>query len=601
MTSQVGTEIVNKKMIIPKSIDISTDSLTKVQIINVDGAPGFGHAFTPGVASTITGRDIYANFTDGNTITAINIGAHDPETPGGIDTYFYDSDVGAKLIGPGVFNYYIQSVSGDAGAGSPTRNGQSAKTTATVVGYGPGVKSYPSFHTPTYSKRLLAGMTVVDNVTGITTTLPNGGGDPGAGIGTFGYPIRLSNYETEFASDFKFTGSTIEVQFLNPKNNDQWNNTGETNWFSDFVIGLTNKTPVVSSPDILTEWEGVNWIDIETGNTGSGNTSVIPKDNILYSEHSHDYAGMNADGYEKNESFAAGVLRNSRMEIDQRIGYPNGAGSGAPSLITFTVRDPQSESNITQVSSHPVTGVPGFYLVRQPNISWPTAINEFDDGEVAVSIGNGTVATPGAKYKGEKKEYINEEGDAVAYIEITSDIGDPYKSTTFSVHFRPVRMVSGDMPTKQKLYNYEPWPLYLVGKLKDNAAINGITVKETVGDFSRTITPRLYVKGNIEVTNADNEAGTLGQAPPHYQEVSRLSSALYDTQDEQTLRPGIVKDTFYVGANDAQTIDLSKIFNPDRDSIVPDNLNVEATFFAAEKIDDGSAGQVQATVNYTEQ
>ena len=60
------------------------------------------------------------------------------------------------------------------------------------------------------------------------------------------------------------------------------------------------------------------------------------------------------------------------------------------------------------------------------------------------------------------------------------------------------------MSSKELETNYNPWPLYLTGNLKDNSAINNITVKETVGDFERTITPRLYVKGNISVTNAGN-------------------------------------------------------------------------------------------------
>ena len=36
-------------------------------------------------------------------------------------------------------------------------------------------------------------------------------------------------------------------------------------------------------------------------------------------------------------------------------------------------------------------------------------------------------------------------------------------------------------------------------------------------------------------------------------------------------------------------------------ALIPDNNNLEATFFVAQKIDSGSAGQVQATVTYTEQ
>ena len=156
--------------------------------------------------------------------------------------------------------------------------------------------------------------------------------------------------------------------------------------------------------------------------------------------------------------------------------------------------------------------------------------------------------------------------------------------------------------TKTKLYNFSPWPLYLTGNLMDNSAINNITVKETVGNFTRTITPKLYVQdGSIEVTDANGQAGLLGEAPPHYEEVSRLSSAFFDNQNEQNLRPCIVRDTFYVGNNDSQVVDMSKIFNVDRDTITPDNQNLESTFFVAEKIDEGTAGQIEATVIYTEQ
>ena len=74
------------------------------------------------------------------------------------------------------------------------------------------------------------------------------------------------------------------------------------------------------------------------------------------------------------------------------------------------------------------------------------------------------------------------------------------------------------------------------------------------------------------------------EAPPHYKEVSRLSSAFFDNQNEQTLRPGIIRDTFYVGSNDAQVVDMSKIFNVDRDTITPDNQNLESTFLLQKKL-----------------
>jgi hypothetical protein len=53
-------------------------------------------------------------------------------------------------------------------------------------------------------------------------------------------------------------------------------------------------------------------------------------------------------------------------------------------------------------------------------------------------------------------------------------------------------ILTGNGVNSGKLFNYNPYPLYLVAKLKDNSQINNITVKETIGDFQRTITPKWY-------------------------------------------------------------------------------------------------------------
>ena len=444
----------------------------------------------------------------------------------------------------------------------------------------------------------------MDNIAGIVTFTPTA--DPGAGIGgTFGwpmnldgYPIRLSNYVHEFASDFKFTGSKIEIQFLNPLARDGGYHYG------DFYIGLTDKTPIVSAPDVLTEWSGVNWINIETGNAGSGNTSVLNKKDVLYGEFNHDYAGYDQDGVETIEAKWDRGNAAYRMSIDDRIPPPKGAATGHCSKVKYEVLDPVEITGISQVLGNPDPSISDsdYYLVKNPpGATFPATVNEFDGGQVAVEV-SGTPTASNSRFVGLIQSYFDTtENKDVYYIKIDQSLGTSFESGEFSIFIRPVMRTTENMVNRSKLYNYEPWPLYLTGNLKDNAVINNITVKETVGDFERTITPRLYVKGNISVTNASNNASTLGEAPPHYQEVNRLSSALYDNQDEQNLRPGVVRDTFYVGAGDSKNIDMSKIFNPDRDSITPDNNNLEATFFVAEKIDSGSAGQIQATVTYTEQ
>ena len=588
MTSSDGTELLNRKLIIPKKINISADSLTEVQIVTVKGGPGFAHAYTPGVASTVTGREIKVTFDGNNIISGIGV------------TLFYETDIGAKLVSDGgLYNWYVTSID-SADLTAPKRDGYSAYTSATVLGFGPSADGYPNYH-PATGNRTIALNEVKDNIAGIITFTPSA--DPGAGIGgTFGwpmnldgYPIRLSNYVHEFASDFKFTGSKIEIQFLNPLARDGGYHYG------DFYIGLTDKTPIVSAPDVLVEWSGVNWTQVD-GTVGTGNTVTLTKKDVLYGEFNHDYAGYDENGVEINESIWDRGRANYRMSIDDRIPQPLGAGSGHPSKVTFEVKDPVEVTGISQVVGNPDPSISDsdFYLVKNPaGTTFPATVNEFDGGQVAVNV-SGTPTASNSRFVGIVRSYYDTtENKNVYYIKIDQEI--PSVSGEFSIFIRPVMRTTSNMVNRSKLYNYEPWPLYLTGNLKDNSTINGITVKETVGDFERTITPRLYVKGNISVTNAGNNASTLGEAPPHYQEVNRLSSALYDNQDEQTLRPGVVRDTFYVGAGDSKNIDMSKIFNPDRDSITPDNNNLEATFFVAEKIDSGSAGQIQATVTYTEQ
>jgi len=591
LMSSDGTEIPNRKLIIPKKVNISADSLSEVQVVTCKGCPGFAHAYTPGVGSTVTGREIKATLDGNNLISGIGTNR------------FYETDIGAKLVSAGgLYNWYVDSVDGPD-LTAPKRNGYPAYTSAIVLGWGPGVASYPFKHAAT-GNRTIAGNEVYDNIAGIVTFTPTA--DQNAGIGgTFGwpmnldgYPIRLSNYEHEFASDFKFTGSKIEIQFLNPLQRDGGYH------YSDFYIGLTDKTPVVSAPDVLVEWSGVNWTEPGGTTAGVGNTSVLTKKDVLYGEYTHDYAGFNKDGVEVIEAHTDYGNAAYRMSIDDRIPPPPGDATGYCSKVTFEVQDSVEVTGISQVfgDPNPAFNDSDYYLVSNPpGSTFPASVDEFDGGQVAVEV-NGTPTASNSRFVLGKRIYVDATtGKNVEYIKIDQSLGTSFESGEFSIYIRPVLRTTNAMTNKSKLYNYEPWPLYLTGNMKDNAVINGITVKETVGDFERTITPRLYVKGNISVTNANNKASTLGEAPPHYQEVNRLSSALYDNQDEQTLRPGTVLDTFYVGSGDSKTVDMSKIFNPDRDSITPDNQNLEATFFIAEKIDSGSAGQVQATVTYTEQ
>ena len=134
----------------------------------------------------------------------------------------------------------------------------------------------------------------------------------------------------------------------------------------------------------------------------------------------------------------------------------------------------------------------------------------------------------------------------------------------------------------------------------DNATIHNISIKETSGNFQRTIAPRLYPLGSntsIITTNTDN----AGTPPTNFLEVTRLSSAEIDIQNEQKLRPTTKIDTVYVGEEQSLEVDMSKIFGQDRNAITPDNQNIEATFLVAKKLDSSGGNTIEATLNYKEQ
>ena len=173
---------------------------------------------------------------------------------------------------------------------------------------------------------------------------------------------------------------------------------------------------------------------------------------------------------------------------------------------------------------------------------------------------------------------------------------------------RPVTLTSNAIGgIKSKLFKYSVFPLYLVGKLMDNSKINNISVKETIGETQTTVSPVLAVtNGSVgAIDNASGNADTTGLPPTNFVSVKRLSSSEVDVQNEQKLRESstITKDIFFIGANQTKEIDMSKIFGVDRNVITPDNLNLEATFLTAKKLDgsSGDTGNIQLTLNYKEQ
>ena len=545
-----GVPIINKKLIIPTELNVSSDSLSEIKVVTCTACPGFGHVYTPGVATTESGRYVDIEFSDQNTIAALN------------DGYFYKSDIGAKVVSPSLYNAYVTGVSDPVGTSG-------SYLSAAIKGFG----GYSSL---TLVDRNIGGSLVLDRVTGIATTVGFGTDS------TYPYPIRLSNYDVYAASNVKLFGSTIDIQFANPNSQDSYAH------FADFLIGITDFEPDISAPDILNGFI-----------TGTGTTTILPNTKILFGEHTHSFAGIDEDGVETGEGWAPPDPP-LKMGISSRIPSLSNPGGGICSKLTINVSEPLYIKNVNEFAYRP--NLPAGTPPAVPAETWiqiqgrfPQEV-DYDGGQIAIQDTNGTVSVTNSRFVGVTSTYTSS-GRIYEYIRISQTLS---QGPNFTIAIRPLQ-ATGGLINSTKLFNYNPYPLYLVAKLKDYASINNISIRETIGDNQRTISPTLYVSGAASVTDAGGNANISGEPPTDFREITRSSSALIDLQNKQKLRPYVERDTLYVGANSTQTIDLTPVFGTDKRVIAPDNNNIEATFVLAKKIDAAGFGTVETSLNFKEQ
>jgi hypothetical protein len=627
-----GVPIINKKLIIPTELNVSSDSLSEIKVVTCTACPGFGHVYTPGVATTESGRYVDIEFSDQNTIGAItaqvnfltsatsagqtvaiggtqifvdsvvNVAAGSSLTITGKltgvpvvsvgntfvfigtsstisstitaglaatfssanDSYFYKSDIGAKIIAPSLYNAYITGVSDPVGTSG-------SYLSAAIKGFG----GYISLN---LVDRNIGGSLVLDRVTGTATTV-GFGTDLDA---TYPYPIRLSNYDVYAASSVKLFGSTIDIQFANPNSQDSYAH------FADFLIGITDLEPDISAPDILNGFI-----------TGTGTTTILPNTKILFGEHTHSFAGIDEDGVETGEGWSV-TDPPFRMGISSRIPALSNPGGGICSKLTINVLEPLLINDVNEFNYRPNTPpIPDPQGRRWIQIQGVLPPLDYDGGQIAIVNPSGTVSVTGSRFVGVTSSYTSS-GRRYSFIQISQTLS---QGPDFTIAIRPLQ-ATGSLVNSTKLFNYNPYPLYLVAKLKDYASINNISIRETVGDNQRTVSPILYVSNNsgiTSVTNADGNANIAGEPPTDFREILRSSSALIDLQNNQKLRPYVERDTLYVGANSTQTIDLTPVFGTDKRVIAPDNNNIEATFVLARKIDEDGFGSVETSINFKEQ
>ena len=532
-------------------------------------------------------------FLDGTTMQALN------------NSYFTTADIGSKIVSPFMNNAYIDTVSVDGSTA-----GQYLSATV------------KSFNGPTnlVSRNVFGPLApTVDQTTGLVgihTFTP--AGTPDGDEIVHPYPIRLSQFSGVAVSDFAFTGNKIEIQFANPNSKDDYGK------WADFQIGLTDIKPQVSgTADINAEITG--WIrDISTG--AVDDATLVPTANeMVTGRHNQDWENLSEEGNGLTEAWR---VQNPplQMAMDYRIPPLPNPGGGRCSKLTFQVDDPRYTNGVEYLANKaidPATGGPtasgGQFWLQITNATFPSL--KYGGGEVAIKTildeidpitenNKIVINVQSITYIGEPKTYqlANEDGElnTFNFIELSSALDSTYASLSpnISLAFRPVVATATGGINVSKLFNYVPFPLYFIFKGMDKATVNSISVKETIGDFSRTISPKLFVLPNSNTTITDASGNAFrGDAPTHYKEKDRLSSSLVDQQNEQKIRDGYkVIDTVYIGENTSKQIDLTPIFGADRTVITPDNNNVEATFLIAKRVDGvNDETDMEATITYKEQ
>ena len=413
---------------------------------------------------------------------------------------------------------------------------------------------------------------------------------------------------------------------MNPLKKDQSSLGGSATHFADFMIGVTDKKPSVNTgnPNLLDGWDStvLPWIDYSnldgSAQSGVGKTSILPETEILFGESTHSHVTMNEDGVETAEAWSGGSFFRNRMGQDVRIPTVGSTSGGNCSIIKISVNNPVGLGTVNQEyltgtlpSGITTTGGGRYFLTVEG--SFGGSVTDWLDGQVVYLNDDSSVnLTSNAKYADMTPTSYQDGSTSKQYIEITDTV-KPSKSgqsdSNIEIVGRPVLLRASRLgvKTKSKLFKYEVYPLYLVGKLMDKAQINNISIKEKTGTFQRTTAPVLSItngsNGVIDLANDGSSNLTINDSTPptNFVSIDRLSSSTVDTQNEHIIRPSTTKDIFYIGENETKEVDMTKVFGIDRNVITPDNNNVEVTFLTAKQISTGSSKFVQSSLNFKEQ
>lgn len=559
-----GVEVPNQKNFYIDNITASSDKNVRIDVLECEGCKnGFGHFYSTSLVNGQRATSQLFSLQNGSILAYANT-----------ELSFSESDAGKKIVAEGIFSTYVYPDTEDL-----TRATLKRRTGTSTTNNIPVLSNFSQ----------TATAVIGGEVTGLYNTSDDG----------LLFTGKLVGFDDVVASTTPLFKDDIEIRFLNPVSREA------TSHFHEFRIGVTSKEPSLDVDNNLVFDELP--LDIESE---------------IYLEFAPFQAQKNINGVEVGEfEPRIGYV----MEDDYRIPRPKGAYSGECSTAYVRVRN--VEKLATYTDTDPETGDPGDFLVFEddPSIS-------VNGGEIGVldSGGNRFIH---AQYNGENITFTS---DVITYINTTTSVTTIYASISNPltsipngvIAFKTLEM-SGRHVSKTSVQKFDVFPLYVFVAMHDNAKVYNFAVKEYDGTSSLSHTPTWLIGANcniqaIEVGNPTPGSGivdviganeylgsdglfymggtsTQGNPPSNFTGKNYLNAALFDTQTNLPLRPGALKYTFFVGANETVDMKTDHLFGIDRYKVTKGSFNNKSVYINSRVLDAGETGTVNISILGKEQ
>ena len=594
IVNSTGDEITNNKRVYPEKISINSTQAARIDIEAINGSPFGGHYFySPSLHngnSALSKTDVILQFgPNGDTLTKY-------DTAGNVLNWTQD-DHEAHVIADGIYNTYIGYDPEDTTQAKVLRrrtgNGLYPLSTGKIA---QRVKKYDgtTFKPRPTEQEFLAGAKK--------------------------FTAKLTGYNSLAACPIPITENRFKIHFLNP-------NVRTGNHFADFLVGITDKKPVLDNfqqdPDdenspIISDLR-FEYVDDE----GTTRRDPFNKETEFYTEWTSDSTTYDIKDREYQEQDSP---IGQRLQVDIRLPNPSGENSGFISSVKGEISTQNYLVDSIEAASEPDNALidigldsnapvennwykvvftstsPGREVL---NISGNSEVGYFDTGTSVFYTTSVLRETTGST-----KLYCYISGDPSANISKDLNEIDYVQAKTLTLA-SDWQLEGYDENGNQKFGSHR-WiiprgvkfnikPLYLVFGMTDGAKINNIYVEQIKQSGTSTFTPNYIFsqdglseqgtrQSSIQEVNVEGSANVLN--PASFVSEDRLSGVRFDSSLTQPLRPGTNVYSFYVGANQPTTLDLSKVFNFDRKALTKGLVNNVAYYITATgELQDQSDGQ----------